>query len=63
MKKTSSPSVGRILSGVLLAVVVIVLCVFARGLSAEDILRYTPENPILAALVITLMTAAASMIP
>lgn len=63
MKKTSSPSIGRILSGVLLAVVVIVLCVFARGLSAEDILRYTPENPILAALVITLMTAAASMIP
>lgn len=63
MNKTTSHKLLRIVSGVLLGAAVIVLCVFARGLSAEDILRYTPENPILAFLVITLMTAAASMIP
>ena len=60
-KSTHSPL--RIVAGVLLILAVIVLCVLARGLSAEDLLRYTPENPFLAAIVITLMTAAASMIP
>lgn len=63
MNKTASHKLLRIVSGVLLGAAVIVLCVFARGLSAEDILRFTPENPFFAFLVMTLMTAAASMIP
>lgn len=46
-----------------LALAVIVLCVEARNLQAEDILRYTPENPILAALMLTVMTTAAAFIP
>jgi uncharacterized membrane protein YdjX (TVP38/TMEM64 family) len=62
-KERGSHTFLRVVSGVLLAAALIVVCVLARGLSAEDILRYTPENPILAALAITLMTAAASMIP
>lgn len=61
--KNKSHTIARILSGVLLGAALIVLCVLARGLSYEDILRYTPKNPLAAALVITLMTAAASMIP
>lgn len=63
MKRTPAHRCLRIASGVLLALVLIILCVLSRGLSAEDILRYTPANPFLAALVITFMTAAASMIP
>lgn len=63
MKKERAHKALRLLSAGALAVAVIMLCVFSRGLSAEDIVRYTPENPFLAALVITLMTAAASMIP
>ena len=63
MKKKGVHQVLRMLSVTALTIGGIVLCVFARGLNAQDILRYTPENPILAASVITLMTAAASMIP
>lgn len=63
MKKLDTHRLLRILSIAALAIATLVLCLFARTLSAEDILRWTPDNPLLAALVITLMTAAASMIP
>lgn len=63
MKNKTFHDLAKIVGAVLLVLALLILGILARGLSVEDILRYTPNNPILAALVVTLMTAAATLIP
>lgn len=63
MKKEKRLKILRVLSVLALAAALVAVCIFARSLRVEDILRYTPDNPLLALLALTLMTAAASMIP